>query len=52
MNEDLDGEAPQWVERSQQVTGGLRIKPVDDVSFAEHDERLQRQRERLFRGVT
>lgn len=41
MNEDLDGNGSQQVERTQQVTGRFSIKPVDDVSFTEHDERLQ-----------
>lgn len=43
MDEDPDGNKPQTTERTQQVTGWLRIKPVDDVSFTEDDERLQRQ---------
>lgn len=41
MDEDLDGEGPQPVERAQQVTRRLGVKPVDDFPFTEHDERLQ-----------
>lgn len=44
MDEDLDGEGPQRVEWTEQVTRRLRVKPVDDVSFTEHDEGLQRDR--------
>lgn len=42
MNEDLDGDGPQGAERAQQVTRPLSTKPVEDVSFTEHDEGLQR----------
>lgn len=41
MDQNLDGNDPQTTEWTQQVTGWLRIKPVDDVSFTEHDECLQ-----------
>lgn len=42
MDEDLDGDGPQRVEWTEQVTRRLCVKPVDDVSFTEHDEGLQR----------
>lgn len=45
MDEDPDGNNPQRVERTQQVTGWFSVKPVDDVSFTEHDEGLQRHRQ-------
>lgn len=41
MNQDLDGDCPQGVEWTQQVTGRLSIEPVNDVPFTKHDERLQ-----------
>lgn len=42
MNEDLDGKSPQRVERTEQVTRRLSVKPEDDVSFSQHDKCLQR----------
>lgn len=44
MNENLDSTNPQLVKRTQQVTGRLSVKPVDDVSFTEHNKRLQKDR--------
>lgn len=41
MIEDVDGEVPQRAEWTQQATGRLGIKPLDDVSSTERDERLQ-----------
>ena len=41
MNEDLDGNDPEWVEWTQQVTRRLSIKPVDDVSFTKHNKCLR-----------
>lgn len=43
MKVNPDGGGPQRVERTQQVTGLLRIKPVNYVVFIYHDECLQRE---------
>lgn len=40
MNEDFDSPCPDGVEGTQQVAGGLSIKSVDYLSFAEHDKGL------------
>lgn len=45
MNEDPDGKDPQQVQWTQQVTSRIRIKPVDNVSFTEHNVCLQRDRQ-------
>lgn len=44
MNENPDGKDPQIAKGTQQVTCWLSIEPVDDISFTENDEGLQRQR--------
>lgn len=46
MNEDLDGKGPQRVERTEQVTRRLSVKPEDDVSFSQHNKCLERERDR------
>lgn len=50
MIEDLDGEVPQRAEWTQQATGRLSIKPVDDVSSTERDEGLQVRHRSEVRG--
>lgn len=43
MAENLDGDGPDG--GTYDVKGRLGVKPLDDVSFTEHDERLEgRQR--------
>lgn len=44
MKKGLDGEGPQRVEWTQQVTRQVSTKPVNDVSFTENHEGLQRDR--------
>lgn len=42
MAEDLDGDGPGG--GTYDVKGRLGVKPLDDVSFTKHDERLQWRR--------
>lgn len=41
MNKDLDGNDPQGIKWTQQVTRWFCVESVDDVSFTEDDKCLQ-----------
>lgn len=41
MNEDLDGSGPPDTERTEKVARWISVKPVDGVSFIDHNEGLQ-----------